>query len=188
MRIGILSLQGAFDAHRKVIEGLGHSTVMIRSPGAMDGLRGLILPGGESTAIWKLMGAAALLEPVRAWATGGRPVLGTCAGAILCTRQVEGTDQPTLGAADVGVIRNAYGRQRESFEADLEIPTLGKEPVPGVFIRAPKFTALGDGVQSLCELNGDTVLVKAGKMLLAAFHPELTQDSRLHQSFLDLCK
>lgn len=188
MRIGILALQGAYDAHRKVIDALGHETSLIRTPPEMEGISGLIVPGGESTTIWMMLESSGLLGPVREWAAGERPVLGTCAGAILCTRQIEGTEQPTLGLADVGVIRNAYGRQRESFEAMLQVPSLGEAPMPGVFIRAPKFTRLGPGVESLCEHDGAVVLVKAGKMLLAAFHPELTDDPRLHQAFLHLCK
>lgn len=188
MRIGILALQGAYDAHRKVIDGLGHETSLVRTPTEMEGISGLILPGGESTTIWMMLQSSDLLGPVRDWATGGRPVLGTCAGAILCCRRIDGTDQPTLDAADVGVIRNAYGRQRESFEAELRVPSLGEDPLPGVFIRAPTFTRLGKGVESLCEHEGAAVLVRSQNLLLCAFHPELTDDTRLHQAFLNTCK
>lgn len=187
MRLGILALQGDFDAHQKVLAALGQETSLIRTPEKMEGIDGLVLPGGESTAIWLLMEKSDLLDPVGEWVKGGRPTLATCAGAVICAREIDGTDQPTFGAVEVTARRNAYGTQRESFEAPLTIPSVGEEPFPGVFIRAPKFLQLGKGVESLCDYDGVSVLARAGNVFLCAFHPELTEDTRLHAAFLEGC-
>ncbi|MCZ6602378.1 MAG: pyridoxal 5'-phosphate synthase glutaminase subunit PdxT [Planctomycetota bacterium] len=187
MRIGILALQGDFAAHQQAFARLGTETTLVRTPSAMDGIHALVLPGGESTTIWKMMEWSGLTGPIRDWASSGRPLLATCAGAILCASSIDDLDQPTLEVADVAVRRNAYGRQRESFEAPLDIPSLGDKPFPGIFIRSPQFTRLGKDVDLLCEHDGKAVLVRAGSLLLSAFHPELTEDLRLHDFFLQAC-
>lgn len=176
MRTGVLALQGDFAAHGKMIRPLGGEVVFVKKPDEMEGIDGLVIPGGESTTIYKMMDRSGLLDPIREFITGGGAVFGTCAGAILCAQD--------LHLFDMRVIRNAYGTQRESFEAMLEIPVLGEDLVPGVFIRAPKFTELGDGVEVLCAHEESPVLVRQGNVLLCAFHPELTDDPRVHQYWL----
>ena len=174
-RIGVLALQGAFREHARTLRALGADVVEVRLPEQLDGLDGLVIPGGESTTIAKLAAEYGLDKAIRAF---GRPVLGTCAGMILLDRR-------HLGLVDLEVARNAYGRQVASFEADLELA--GEErPFRGVFIRAPRVADVGAGVEVLAELDGEPVLLRDGNVLVAAFHPELTDDPRIHDRFLEL--
>ena len=184
MKIGVLALQGAFREHIEALQKLGAETVEVRLPEQLEGLDGLIIPGGESTAIGKLAVKYGLLEAIRRYAQAGKPVYGTCAGMILLSRDV-GRDQPLLGVMDVTVERNAFGRQLDSFETNLDIPALGDETFPAVFIRAPKIESVGDGVKVLAKLpDGTPVAAQQDKMLVTAFHPELTDDLRFHRYFL----
>ena len=187
LTIGILALQGAFIEHVRAIEALGARAREVRLPADLDGLDGLIIPGGESTTIGKLLVAYDLLEPLRAWARQGRPIYGTCAGTILLARDIGGLDQPLLGTLDISVQRNAFGRQLQSFEADLEMADLGAAPVRAVFIRAPAILSAGPGVHVLATLSdGRIVAAEQGSTLVTCFHPELTGDRRIHRHFLDL--
>jgi 5'-phosphate synthase pdxT subunit len=177
LSIGVLAVQGNFREHAAVLRRLGADVVEVRKPEQLDGLDALVIPGGESTAIGRLIGLYGLEEAIRAFE---RPVFGTCAGMII-------VDRDHLGLADISVRRNAYGRQVASFEADLE---LAGDPAPlrGVFIRAPRLAEAGAGVEVLAEHDGEPVLLRDGKVLVASFHPELTGDSRVHERFLDLVR
>jgi pyridoxal 5'-phosphate synthase pdxT subunit len=186
MKIGVLALQGAFREHIEALEKLGVEAVEVRLPEQLEGLDGLIIPGGESTAIGKLAVTYGLQDAIRSYAGQGKPVYGTCAGMILLSRGV-GRDQPLLGVMDVQVERNAFGRQLESFETGLDIPALGDNPFPAVFIRAPKIESVGADVKVLAKLeDGTPVAAQQGNMLVTAFHPELTEDLRFHRYFLAL--
>ncbi len=186
-RVGVLALQGAFREHKKALEALGAEVREVRLPRHLDGLDGLVLPGGESTTIGKLMVAYKLLEPLRELAAGGLPMFGTCAGMIVLARDIGGLDQPLVGVMDVKVCRNAFGRQVDSFEADLPVPALGYVPFHAVFIRAPVIEEVGAGVEVLARLeDGRIVAARQGEVLVAAFHPELTDDRRMHQYFLTM--
>jgi 5'-phosphate synthase pdxT subunit len=186
MRIGILALQGAFAEHAEMLGLLGVRAELVRLPGQLTGLDGLILPGGESTSMRRLAGAVGLAAALRAFGAT-RPVWGVCAGLILLARRVEG-EESFLGLMDMGVARNAYGRQRESFTAGVELGFLPEPlPFPAVFIRAPRVTDTGPGVEILAHLDGAPVALRQGHHLATAFHPELTDDFRLHRHFLDLC-
>jgi 5'-phosphate synthase pdxT subunit len=176
-KIGVLALQGNFREHIAVLRRLGAVAVEVRKPEELDGLDGLVIPGGESTAITRLSKIYGLEEAIRRFAG---PVFGTCAGMILLAR-----DQ--LGLIDVGVERNAYGRQVASFEADLDLAG-EEEPLRGVFIRAPRVTEAGPDVEVLAKLEGDPVLLRQGRFLVASFHPELTEDKRVHERFLELVR
>jgi pyridoxal 5'-phosphate synthase pdxT subunit len=189
LTIGVLALQGAFVEHVAALRSLGAQTREVRLPSDLEGLDGLILPGGESTSIGKLLLEFELLEPLRAWARDGRPLYGTCAGAILLARDIGGLDQPLIGTMDIKVERNAFGRQLQSFETDLQIPELGPEPFPAVFIRAPAILGVGGGVDVLAALpDGTAVAAEQGPMLVTCFHPELTGDKRFHRHFLDMVR
>jgi len=189
MKIGVLALQGAFREHVQKLRALGAEAVEVRLPRELEGLDGLIIPGGESTTIGKLMAAYELYEPIQRLAAHGRPVWGTCAGMIMLAKDIDGSDQPRLGLMDIGVDRNAFGRQVDSFEADLAIDGLGPRPFHAVFIRAPVLTRAGDGVRVLARLaDGRVVAAEQGNLLATAFHPELTDDPRLHEYFLELAK
>jgi 5'-phosphate synthase pdxT subunit len=182
LRIGILALQGNVREHAAVLRSLGAEVVEVRRPSQLEGLDGLVVPGGESTTIGRLVQLAGLEEPLRGF---DGALLGTCAGMILLARgAVDGRpDQPHLGLADVVVRRNAFGRQVASFEAELELA--GEDaPLHGVFIRAPWIEAVGPEVEVLAEWEGHPVLVRQGRVVLAAFHPELTDDARVHALFL----
>jgi 5'-phosphate synthase pdxT subunit len=183
MKIGVLAVQGDFREHATMLRRLGAEVVEVRKPEHLEGLDGLIVPGGESTAITRLMRLYGLWEEVREFE---RPIFGTCAGMIVLARGAvdAAPAQEFLGRADVVVRRNAYGRQPASFEAEVE---LAGESVPlrGVFIRAPKVEDTGSAVEVLAELDGEPVLVRDGDVLLAAFHPELTDDTRVHELFLE---
>jgi len=192
-RIGVLALQGAFIEHIKTLRSLGVDAVEVRLPQELENLSGLIIPGGESTTVGKLATTYGLVEPIKEMASGGKPVWGTCAGLIFLARRVEGIEQPLLGVMDLTVARNAFGRQVESFEAEISVPALDAVSQPdergrlfhATFIRAPLITAVGDGVSVLSRLdNGGIVAARQGNLLVTAFHPELTSDTRFHRYFL----
>ncbi|HEX2045143.1 MAG TPA: pyridoxal 5'-phosphate synthase glutaminase subunit PdxT [Gaiellaceae bacterium] len=178
MRIGVLALQGNFREHAAVLRRLGAEVAEVRKPEQLEGLDGLVIPGGESTAIGRLIRIYGLAEALRRFE---HPVFGTCAGMILLGRD------GLLAKVDVGVRRNAYGRQVASFEADLELAD-GEPPLRGVFIRAPRVEEVGDDVEVLAELDGEPVLLRDGRYLVASFHPELTDDTRVHELFLELVR
>jgi 5'-phosphate synthase pdxT subunit len=186
--IGVLALQGAFREHIMSVEALGVSALAVRQPDQLDGCDGLIIPGGESTAIAKLMTTYGFYGPIRERRAGGMAVWGTCAGAILVAKEiVDGLpEQEPLGLMDIGVRRNAFGRQVQSFEADLDVDGFD-EPYRGVFIRAPWIERVGEGVQVLAEHDGHIVAAREGDLMATAFHPELTGDPRIHRLFLDEC-
>jgi len=188
MKIGVLALQGAFREHLEALRALGAEGVEVRLPRALEGLDGLIIPGGESTTIGKLAALYGLDVAIRQFSLeAGRPVYGTCAGMILVARDA-GRPQPVLALIDLSVRRNAFGRQVDSFETDLAIPALGAEPFPAVFIRAPSIGDVGPGVAVLARLaDGTPVAAQEGRVLVTSFHPELTGDLRLHRYFLDQC-
>jgi 5'-phosphate synthase pdxT subunit len=195
-RIGVLALQGDFLEHENVLTRLGQQAVEVRRPQDLLDLDGLIMPGGESTTFCRLMADFGLYEPLRDLLSRGFPVWGTCAGMIVLARQALDLPFPTLAALDIVVDRNAYGRQVDSFEADLSVPALGEEPLRAVFIRAPVVVSVGEGVEVLARLPegpdvppagaGTAVAVRQGHVLATAFHPELTDDARLHLYFLDM--
>ena len=186
-RVGILALQGAVRPHAEALRAVGAEPVEVRLPRDLAGIEGLVLPGGESTAIRKLMVAYDLLEPIRALADAGMPMFGTCAGMILLARRIGDGDEPAVAVLDVEVRRNAYGRQLDSFEANLDMPAVGDAPLHAVFIRAPAVTDAGPGVKILArDPAGRTAAVRQGNLLATAFHPELTTDRRVHQLFLAL--
>ncbi len=187
MKIGVLALQGDFEAHRKRLEELGAEAVLVRKPEQLDEVDGLVIPGGESTAFLKLLGEKGL-EKLQQFVRD-KPTFGTCAGAILLARQVENPPQASLGALDVSIRRNAYGRQVDSFVGAGK-SRLGEDPLEMVFIRAPKFEQLGPGVEVLATegKNEDPVLIRQGKILAATFHPELSDDTRVHRAFLEMVK
>ena len=177
LRIGVLAIQGDFQAHRRMLESLGAEATGVRTPEQLEDLDGLVVPGGESTTISMGMERDGLDKAVRAHAKSGRPILGSCAGMIVC-------DRDHLGLADYTCRRNAFGRQLHSFEEDLVIEGLGEEPLRAVFIRAPWVEDAGPGVEVLAEVGGHPVAVRDGNILAVAFHPELTDDSRVHALFM----
>lgn len=185
MRIGVLAIQGDVREHRRHLEHLGAEAPEVRRVRDLDGLHGLVMPGGESTAIGLLMQEEGLLDALTARIRAGFPVYGTCAGLILLARDVEGPPPPRLGVLDITAARNAFGRQVASFEAPLDIPALGAAPVPAVFIRAPRIVRVGPGVTILARWQGEVVMVEQGALLATTFHPELTPDLRIHAYFLD---
>jgi pyridoxal 5'-phosphate synthase pdxT subunit len=180
MRIGVLAVQGDFEAHRRMLAELGADAVEVRTPEQLEGLDGLVIPGGESTTITKGMARDGLDAAVRAHAAAGKPILGSCAGMIVC-------DSRHLGIGDYTCRRNAFGRQLASFEQDLRIDGLGEEPLRAVFIRATWVERAGEGVDVLAEVEGHPVAVRDGRLLAVAFHAELTDDSRLHALFMAMC-
>ena len=182
MKAGVLALQGDFREHAAVLAGCGATPVEVRTPAELAEVACLVIPGGESTTISRLARWNGLVGPIRDRAAAGMPILGTCAGMILMATEVEG-GEPLLSLLDITVARNAYGRQVESFEADLEIRGLDA-PVRGVFIRAPVVERVGEGVEVLAEHEGRPVVVESGNLLAAAFHPELVPDPGLHERFL----
>lgn len=184
-KVGVLALQGAFREHRWALERLGVPALLVNKPEELGAIEALIIPGGESTTIGRLLSVFGLMEPLRERVRAGMAIFGTCAGMILLAKEIEGSQQPRLGLMDVTVRRNAFGRQVDSFETDLEIPVLGERPFRGVFIRAPYITRVGPGVEVLARLEEKIVLVRQGRLLAAAFHPELTEDLRLHRYFLE---
>jgi pyridoxal 5'-phosphate synthase pdxT subunit len=187
MKIGVLAAQGAFAEHIASLKRLDTEAVPVRLPGELKGVVGLIIPGGESTTISRLMADYDLMKEITRLAGDNMPILGTCAGMILMARQISGNSTKSLGLMDITVKRNAFGRQVDSFETELQIPVLGKKAFPGVFIRAPKIENGAGDVEVLARLaNGTIVAARQGKLLVTAFHPELTDDLRLHRYFLDI--
>jgi len=187
MKIGVLASQGAFAEHIAVLRQLGVEAVPVRLPKELKRLDGLIIPGGESTAIGRLILDYDLASEIKALAKGGLPIFGTCAGMILLAKKNSDSCPEPLGVMDMTVRRNAFGRQRESFETELLIPVLGEEVFPGVFIRAPVIERVNGEVEILTRLaDGALVAARQGKLLASAFHPELTGDLRFHQYFLDI--
>jgi len=187
MRIGVLAVQGAFVEHIVILRRLKVEALPVRLPQELIGLDGLIIPGGESTSISKLMLSYNLMDEVRNLAQNGLPVFGSCAGMILLASKNSELDVEPIGVMDITVRRNAFGRQRESFETELSIPVLGEKPFPGVFIRAPVIKEANGKAEILARLaDGIGVAAEQGKLLASAFHPELTNDLRFHQYFLDI--
>ncbi len=196
-RIGVLALQGDFREHIRMVERLGATAHAVRLPRDLEGVDGLIIPGGESTVIGKLMVAYDLVEPLRRLIAAGTPVWGTCAGMILLSRETDNAllGQPLLAAMNMRTLRNAFGSQRESFETDLRVPVLGERPYHAVFIRGPVVEEAGEGVEVLAELEPERdsrrrniVAVRQGPLLATAFHPEVTDDSRFHAYFLGIVR
>ena len=188
MRIGVLALQGAFVEHMAMLRRLGVEAVPVRLPEGLEGLDGVVIPGGESTTIGKLMVSYGLLEPLRRTIEAGTPVYGTCAGMILLARDIGTAAQPILGAMDIVVKRNAFGRQLDSFEQEIAVPELGAEPFHAIFIRAPAIERVGPRTRALARLDDGTIVAaQQGHMLATAFHPELSHDTRLHAYFVALC-
>lgn len=188
VRIGVLALQGGVAEHLSMLRLLGVEAVEVRLPAHLEGLDGIVLPGGESTTIGRLMVEYGLLEPLRHRLRGGLPAYGTCAGMILLAGDLGGSHQPTLGVMDIAVRRNAFGSQLDSFEQDLLVAGLDGAPFPAVFIRAPVVERLGAGVEALARLdNGTVVAARQGRLLVSAFHPELGDDTRMHRLFLRTC-
>ncbi|HEY5977442.1 MAG TPA: pyridoxal 5'-phosphate synthase glutaminase subunit PdxT [Solirubrobacterales bacterium] len=175
--VGVLAVQGGFEAHLRMLAELGAETGTVRVPEDLEGLDALVIPGGESTTIAKGIAAAGLEEPIRAHHLSGRPVFGTCAGMIVC-------DDAHLGLIDATAERNAFGRQLQSFEADIAVTGIGDEPYSAVFIRAPWVARAGDGVEVLAEYEGHPVAIRGEGVLATAFHPELTEDPRMHALFM----
>lgn len=190
MAVGVLALQGDFREHAAVLHQLGAAPVEVRLPRQLAGVSHLIIPGGESTTIGRLLDRYEMLEPIRARAGRDLAIWGTCAGAILLARQVldvKKGGQPTLAVMDITVRRNAYGSQLDSFETPLPIPLLGEPPLRGIFIRAPQIETVGKGVEVLARLEeGAIVAARQGRLLVTTFHPELAADDRVHRYFLEL--
>jgi 5'-phosphate synthase pdxT subunit len=187
-RIGVLALQGDFREHRAMLERLGAATTEVRRPAELETVDALVIPGGESTTIAKLMRHYGFIAPIKALAAGGLPVFGTCAGLITLAREIAEGDQPVLGLIDIVARRNAFGRQVHSCEADLDIAALGPPPLRAVFIRAPWIERAGPGVEILASHQGHAVAAREGRVLVAAFHPELTGDTRMHDAFLSMVR
>jgi 5'-phosphate synthase pdxT subunit len=185
VRIGVLALQGDFAEHAAVLERLGVDAAEVRLPDQLAQLDGLIIPGGESTTIARLMAEWDLLQPLRERALSGMAIWGTCAGAILLAERADDLDREGLRLMDITVERNAFGRQVDSFETDLDVAELGSEPFHAVFIRAPRIVSVGPSVRVLAQLDdGSIVAAQQGKLLATSFHPELTDDTRFHEYFL----
>jgi len=185
--IGVLGLQGDFEAHGRALRGLGAEVRVVKKPQQLAEVAGLVVPGGESTTLIKLMDAYGFWEPLRDFATAGKALLGTCAGLILVAAEVTNPPQRSLGLIDVTVERNSYGRQKESFEGLGRFGANGQDrDLPMVFIRAPRIRRLGEGVECLATCGDDCVMARQGSVVVASFHPELTGDTTVHGYFLDL--
>ncbi|MBI2855866.1 MAG: pyridoxal 5'-phosphate synthase glutaminase subunit PdxT [Chloroflexi bacterium] len=186
-KVGVLALQGDFAEHIGVLKALGGEAVEVRLPQDLSSIEALIIPGGESTTIVRLMDAYSLTDAIKGLVKEGMPTWGTCAGMIVLAREIADDMPKPLGLMDIRVRRNAYGRQVDSFEADVPVPALGGEPFKAVFIRAPAIESIGAGVEPLAHLNGHGVIAaREGHILVTAFHPELTQDSRFHSYFIEM--
>jgi len=182
MKIGVLAVQGAFIEHVGILHSIGVEAVEVRQPGDLESVSGLILPGGESTAMRRLIDRWSLREPILRLAESGAPLFGTCAGMILLAREIDGGEPPILPLLDVTVTRNAFGRQLDSFETDLGVSVLGDQPMHGIFIRAPVITRVGPGVDVLATLDdGRIVAVRERNIVATAFHPELAGETRFHR-------
>lgn len=186
MAVGVLALQGAVREHLEALRRVGIEGLEVRTPQEVEASEALVIPGGESTTIGKLVVRYGLQEPIRQLAKSGRPLLGTCAGMILMATHIEGgvLNQPSLGLMDIVVARNAFGRQVDSFEADLHFAGVNGGPARAVFIRAPIIKSVGPGVEVLARHTGHIVAAREGKLLALSFHPELTDDTRIHEYFL----
>jgi 5'-phosphate synthase pdxT subunit len=185
--VGVLALQGDFALHRQALARCGVASVEVRRPEQLDDVDGLIIPGGESTTLLKLMDAWGFVPALRRFHGQGKPLFGTCAGLILLARDVEGPRQPSLGFIDVTVERNAYGRQRESFEAEGRATLEGRAvPLAMTFIRAPRIRRVGPAVETLARHGEEPVMAREGSVLVATFHPELTQDTTVHRYFCEM--
>jgi len=185
--VGVLALQGDFELHRKALDRVGVPSVEVRKPAELDGVSGLIMPGGESTTLLKIMDAWDFVPALEKFHASGRPIFGTCAGLILLAREVESPSQVSLGLIDITAERNAYGRQKESFETEI-VGDFGAGAVPlkAVFIRAPRIRRVGPAVTRLAEHRGECVMAREGSVLVAAFHPELTDDPTVHRYFVEM--
>ena len=188
MKIGVLAVQGDVIEHLAILRGLGVNEVEVRVPEDLEGVDGLIIPGGESTTIGKLMVRYGLDRAVPEQVGRGMAVYGTCAGMILMARRASGGEPPLLRLMDIAVTRNAYGRQVDSFETDLEVPALGAPALRAVFIRAPVIDEVGRNVEVLATLDGRPVLARQGRLLVSSFHPELAPDDRVHRYLLDMIR
>ncbi len=185
-RIGVLAVQGAVSEHEAALADVGARTSRVRDAADLEGLDGLVIPGGESTTFGLVAGESGLLDAVRERVDGGMPVFGTCAGMIMLARGIAGGGaQPLIGGMDIVVRRNAFGRQVHSFEADLEVSAIGQPPMRGIFIRAPWIEESGPSVEILADHGGHPVAARDATRIVAAFHPELTDDRRLHRLFVD---
>lgn len=185
-KVGVLALQGAYDVHAQRLEELGAEARLVRKPEELEGLDGLVIPGGESTTFLKHLERAGFYEKLEAFCQM-KPVFGTCAGCILMAKEVDSPPQRSFGVLDIAVERNAYGRQNESAIVTAETALPGG-PLEMVFIRAPRISRVGPGIETLAEREGSPTLVRQGRLLAATFHPELTDDKRVHQFFLDIVK
>ncbi len=180
-RVGVLAVQGAFAEHERVLAEVGADSRQVRGPGDLEGLDAIVIPGGESTTLGLVAEESGLLEALRERLAAGMPALGTCAGMVVLARATTGGAQPLVGGMDIVVRRNAFGRQRSSFETSLAVPALGPDPVDAVFIRAPWIEEAGPGVEILAEHSGHPVAARQGALLVTAFHPELSGERRFHE-------
>jgi len=187
MKVGVLALQGAVTEHIRSIELAGVEAVAVKKIEELADVQGLIIPGGESTTIGKLMRKYGFIEAIREFSAAGKPIFGTCAGLIVLAKRIEGQDEAHLALMDITVARNAFGRQRESFETDLTIKGID-EPVRAVFIRAPLITSVGNQVEVLSTYQDEIVTARQGHLLVSSYHPELTDDYSLHQYFADMVR
>lgn len=184
MTVGVLAIQGDYEAHKAVLERLGAEVALVRKPEQLDAVDAIVIPGGESSTFLNFLAEHGFLEKLRDFVST-KPTFGTCAGAILLAKEVENPPQQSLGALDIRIRRNAYGRQIDSSIREARTK-LGEKPLEMVFIRAPKITATGRDVEVLASKDGDPVLVRQGKIMAATFHPELSNDTRVHEEFLKL--
>ena len=187
-QVGVLAVQGAFVEHEEALRSVGADACQVRVAPELDGLDGLVIPGGESTTFGLVAGRSGLLDRLREVIGGGLPVFGTCAGMIMLARKTTAGGQALIGGMDTVVRRNAFGRQAASFETDLDMPVLGEAPMPAVFIRAPWIAQHGPDVEILAEYGGHPVVARQGNMLVTAFHPEFTNDRRVHALFVDMLR
>lgn len=184
--VGVLALQGDVQEHMTALGRAGARALAVKTRGELDRVDGLVIPGGESTTVMKLLSRFGLDDAIVARVRAGMPLWGTCMGMIVAANDVAGLDQPTLRLIDITVRRNAFGRQNESAEVPLSIPVLGEQPFPAIFIRAPWIERVGPGVEVLATYEGHGVMVRAANVLATSFHPELTDDSRVHRYFLEM--
>lgn len=186
MTVGVLAIQGDYEAHKAVLQRLGANVVLVRKPEQLDAIDAIVIPGGESSTFLNFLAERGFLHKLREFVSN-KPTFGTCAGAILLAKAVENPPQESLGVLDIRVRRNAYGRQMDSSIREVQTK-LGEKPLEMVFIRAPKITGAGEGVEVLATADGNPVLVRQGKIMASTFHPELTSDTRVHEAFLKMVK